>query len=400
MRQLLAHHLFDLRELTPADFPVWLERHLTSWRQDPVFQQRARIRDLRRANPRLQDLEAERHRARVAYEAAPLYAELEAVRRALAGAENAVAGLIHAEARATEPEERERLRVKLESFVELVDRLRDDVRELVARSDERIALDRVAGRLEEAREAVGFYREVAVLEKLQRTQGRSSGRSGAGFETVAMAAVRELVLPELPADPGGPPLVVLRGATLGAARTEIDQLVVRANPAADDAPVEVVAMVEAKRNPNDLAHGLSRRLENLAWLVGHTDGYDPAAYRTGASPSGHFDGVAIHTEAGRRYRFTRDSFRRFLPDLETGALPRGLYLVTRMATLWGIGSGGLARIAHRVSSDIAWEPDDPAYLAALLRWCQELAGPVEAPDVLRRYATEEEVARRVMIIEG
>jgi hypothetical protein len=191
--------------------------------------------------------------------------------------------------------------------------------------------------------------------------------------------------------------VVLRGVTLGAARTEIDQLVVRV--AEPHAPVEVLAVVETKRNINDLAHGLLRRAENLAWLAGRHEGYDPERYRNASFPSGRFAGVAVHARKGHRYRFTRESFWRFLTGADAGMLPRHLYLVTRPGPLWGVGSAALARIAHRVSSDEEWDPADTEYLAGLLRWCQEMAEPVEAPDVLRSCAADAEASRRVLLLE-
>lgn len=380
-----------------ARFSGWLERHLTGWRTDPVFQQRALIRDLRRGNPELQALEAERLEASAAYAESRGHEEIDAVRRQLAGAANGVAGLSHALSRVDDDAERQRLEAKLDDFRGRVAQLEADLAELTAASPEWRALEDVRERLDRLRRAVGFDEAVAQLSVLQRRQGRSSGRSGTAFERTAIEAVRRVVLPALESDGGARSPVILRGVHLGAARTEIDQLVVRPGPE-PDAPVEVLALVEAKRNPNDIAHGLRRRLENLSWLAGYRQGYDAAEYRTAAYTSGHFDVAGVHVEGGVEYRFTPESFRRFLPDLEAGALPRDLFLVTRDGRLWGIGSGGLARIAHRVATDLAWDPDDTDYLAALLDWCQGLTAPVEAPDVLRRYDEDPEGARRVIVV--
>jgi hypothetical protein len=396
LRQWLGKRLLDLRDLDAGGFRRWLEPHLSGWSADPVFLQRTRIRDLRRANPELQSLEGERHRARQLYQASPDFDRIEAAQRELTGAENAVAGLTHAHRVATEAGERERLAAKLGVFRDRAEESRERLRELVMASGQRQALDRVSAKLAAAREEVGFAREVARLEELQRKQGRSSGRSGAAFERAASEVVRGALLPEL-AGRSSDSLAILHGATLGAARTELDQLVVR--PAGDpETPVEVVAVIEAKRNPNDLAHGFLRRLENLSWLAGHREGYEAEAYRTASSPGGHFDGEARHIERGVRYAFTRDSFARFLPDLQAAAIPRDLYLVTRIAPLWGIASSGLSRIAHRISSDLHWDPEDPAYLEDLLRWCQTLCAGTEAPDLLRRYTADEERARRVLLL--
>lgn len=397
LQELLAAQLFDLRELSVDRFPAWLERHLAHWRSDPAFVQRVRIRDIRREHPELNALEAERREARTAYEASPAHAAIEAAEKELAGAANAVAGLTYALGRAQE-EERRRLALKLERFSARAAALNEELRELTDASPEWRALGQIGERLARVRKAVGFAREVEALNKLQRSQGRSSGRSGAAFERAAVEVVREVIVPELDGALDGPPPVILSGVTLGAARMELDQLVVR--PSTDpNGEVEVLALLESKRNPNDLAHGLLRRLENLAWLARHEAGYDAEAQRTATFRTGHFDVVAAHEEGGSRYRIASHSFRRFLPDLRAGDLPRGLYLITRSVPLWGIGSGGLARIAHRVSSDLAWDPDDPDYLAELLRWCTAMTREIEAPDVLRRHAADPDSARRVLILD-
>lgn len=395
LRRLLDHHLHDLRELDVARFPAWLEPHLERWRRQPAFALREEIRDRRRAHPDLLALERERRAAREAYRASALHDAIEEARRELRGAENAVAGIRHA-LRSADPEEAPRLREKLDGFLARVDELRARIATLTDRSPERRALVALDRRIDSTRAGLGLDELEARLAKLHRSAGRSSGRGGRDFEAEAVDAVRELVLPEL--GDGGGPIELLRGVTLGAARTEIDQLLVR--PAPDpEAPAEVLALVEAKRNVNDIPFGLSRRLENLAWLAGHAPGYDPEAYRTATSPTGHFAGVATHSERGRRHRFARDSFRRFLPDLEARRLPAGLYLVTRPGTLWGIGGAGLARIAHRVSTDESLDLEDPAYLAGLLEWCQGLTHEVEAPEVLRSFVAEG-VGERVMLVGG
>lgn len=395
LRELLASRLSDVRELDQRQFAGWLERHLEHWRADPVFAQRSRIRDLRRAHPELRQAEADQRRARAEDEASPLHAQLEALTRERVGADRAVAGLTHVMGRA-DAAERDALRAKREAFMRRGEELRAEVEALTAASPARLALNRAARRVEELRQRLGLEGEEARLHQLQRSKGRSSGRSGARFEQIALEAVRRELLGELDGSADGGALVVLHGVTLGAARTEIDQLVIR--PAARSGPVEVLALVEAKRNINDLVHGLSRRVENLAWLAGRGEGFDAGLYRTAAFPAGAFEGMAVHSHDGRHHRFTRESFRHFLPD-SPGPIPERLYLATRPGPLWGLDSGGLARIAHRVSSDEDWNPDDPDYLARLLGWCRDLAGPIEAPDLLRACAADPGASRRVLLLE-
>jgi hypothetical protein len=241
---------------------------------------------------------------------------------------------------------------------------------------------------------VGLDGEEARLRELLRAGGRGSGRRGAAFEELAAELTRVHVLPGL--RDGGEPRV-LRGVKLGAARMELDQVVARPG-AAPGEPTEVLAVVEVKRSPNDVAHGFRMRQENLAWLTGDDEGYEPAAYRTRAFPAGRFDRPAVHAEGGESWRFGPGSFRRFRRDPATGLFLDGLYLVTREGPLWGVGGAALARITRRVASDEHWNPASDAYLAGLLEWCRTLAHPVETPDVLRTYAAAGERAGQVLVV--
>src|SRR5262249_2114226 len=179
--------------------------------------------------------------------------------------------------------------------------------------------------------------------------------------------------------------------------TEFDQLVVRRPPGGR--PVEVLAVVEAKRNINDLAHGFCRRQEDLAWLAGDGAGYDPQAYRTRHFPSGHFDRAAAHEQDGESFVFAPGSFRRIRRDAATGRFLHRLYFITPAGPLWGVSTAALARIAHHVAGDGGWDPDDDAYLQRLLAWCRALAQPVETPDVLRLYAATPRRGRQVLVAD-
>lgn len=188
---------------------------------------------------------------------------------------------------------------------------------------------------------------------------------------------------------------VLRGVTLGAARMEIDGLVVRES-AGPGEPLEVLAMVETKRNLNDLAHGFRHRQENLAWLTGDAAGYRPEMYRTRVFTSGHFDRPAVHRQQGREFLFTRDSFRIFRRDSASSQFFDSLYLITRPGPMWGLSGAALNRLSHRISTDPRWDLENPESMERLLNWCRRLTHPIETPDVLRMYASTESRARQIL----
>jgi hypothetical protein len=270
--------------------------------------------------------------------------------------------------------------------------LEEERARLEADSAERQSLVAADAALRRARSAAGLDRAGAELAALLAARGRRAGRAGDTFEEEVAAVAERVIRSELA---GGEDAQVLRRVRLGAAGVEFDALVVRPN--GSDGAADVLAAVEAKRDVNGLAHGFLRRQADLAWLTGDAGRYDPAAYRTRAFPAGHFDRAAEARAGGAVVRFGPGSFRR---DPGCGWFLDGLYLATRPGPLWGLSPAALARVAAWVASDEGFEPGDPAYLAGLYRRCRGLAGPVEAPDVLRVYAAAEEWARQVLLVGG
>jgi hypothetical protein len=398
LRRLLGEPTFDLRGLDLDGFGRWLDCHLERWRQDPVFAQRAAIRDLRRAHPRLRALEQQLRRGAAADAGSPQSARLRQVEQQLIDTAKAVAGLTAALDQAG-PDKRTAVRQKLTSFQARQQALSDEQDALVAASPQRRLVLFLDAELRQLRSAIGLDRAEDRLNRLLRQQGRHSGERGEAFERLALELTRDHIVPELLRRSGGESgesLCVLSGVTLGAARTEFDHLVVRPPRHRGD-PVEVLAAVEAKRNANDLAHGFRLRQENLAWLTGDVAGYDPQEYRTAHFRTGHFDRAAEHVEGGTTFVFERRSFRRFRRDAVGGWFLDRLYFITRAGPLWGVSTAALGRIAHRVATDERWQPDSLSYLRRLQRWCVALAEPTETPDVLRAYLATPRRGRQILV---
>jgi hypothetical protein len=392
--RLLDEQTFDLRRLDLEGFRRWLKLHLVHWQTRSVFAQRVRVRDLRRAHPRLHTLEEERRALALNEAATPQSIRLRQLERGLTGAGKAVVGLSKALETAS-PEKQAVMERKLDAFKATLRSLRKEREQLIESSPQLQALQRLDVELRQLRAAVGLDREEEVLARLQRQQGNRLARSGDAFERLAQTLTEAHILPDLlDGEPSGRPRV-LTGVRLGSADAEFDQLVVRGS---DAEAVEVLAVVEVKRNINDVAHGFRRRQVDLAWLTGDRDRYDPAAYRTRRFPSGHFDRESPHRQDGQTFLLGPSSFRRFGRDPSTGLLLDGLYFVTRAGPLWGTSAAALGRMASRAASDRHWDPAGDAYLGEFLAWCQALTHPVETPDVLRLYAATPERGRRVLLV--
>lgn len=397
LREWLAAEVHDLRAMSPAEFGRWLGEQLPYWRRDPVFRQRERLRELRRGCPELREWERRRREAARADARSPQFSRLSRLEVELQNAAKAVAGLEAALARADEAARRAALAAKRQSFLELRARLEEERAQLLAAAPARRALREVEAGLARLREALGLPAAEAELARLLREQGRRSGRAGGGFEAAALERLPLLLRAELAAAVDPARLHLLQGVCLGGARVELDLLLVRQG--AEEAPVQVLAAVEVKRNANDLARGFRLRQENLAWLRGLEGGYEPALYRSRRYPAGHFDRPAVHEQAGRRFLFAPESFQGFEPEPDSGLLLRGLYFLTRRGPLWGLSGGALARLRHRLATDEAWHPEDAVYLRRLREWAMGLAEPRESPEVLRLYAAEAELARQVLLVE-
>ena len=368
----------DLRTLDLASFRRWLDLHLARWATDPVFVQRSRIRDLRRANPELKQLERDHVRAMRADAESEHGPRLQEIERQLYESGKAMAGLADAVSRAA-AEKRPSIEAKHEAFAARSRALEEERSTLQQASVQRRELLRAAAALDEFRSAVGLDREVAELNRLTTTRGRGAGRAGNSFEDEAVEITRTRFLP---ADVSGNHL--LRTVRLGAAGVELDIVIVR-RPSGPDEPVHVSTIVEAKRNINDLAHGFLRRQIDLAWLTGDRAAYDPAEYRTGTFDEGHFDRPAVHWQDGQAFLFAPGSFARFRRD-ESGYIRDGLNLVTRAGPIWGLSGAALSRLSAAISTDKTWDQNDEGYLGRLFEWSKSLTGLIETADVLRLYA--------------
>jgi len=395
LRRLLRQAV-DLRGLDLEGFRHWLSHQLPFWALDPAFVQRASIRDLRRAHPEFRSLERACRHAAAADEASPHAARLLQVEEELSRAGKAIAGLSAALARA-EPEAQPALRRKLTDFQDRQRALQHEQTLLTQASPPRQELLRLREELQQLRSRLGLERADTELAELLLNQGRRSSSTGGSFEQQTLALTWHHIVPELVRTGATARLRVLTGVGLGAARTELDQLLIR-QPLRPGQPVEVLALVEVKRNLNDLAHGFRRRQENLAWFTGDAAHYDAQEYRTRFFRSGHFDREAVHEQDGERFVFSRGSFRHFRREPGTGPFLRRLYFITRAGTLSGLSASALARLRHGVATEERWRLEDEDSLRELLRWCQSLAEPLETPDVLRLYCSVPGRARQVLVV--
>ena len=169
-------------------------------------------------------------------------------------------------------------------------------------------------------------------------------------------------------------------------------------PGGPDAPVEVLAVVEAKRNVNDLGHGFFRRQIDLAWLTGDRAAYDPAEHRTGT-----FDDRPLRPARrplGGRHAFLFAPVRSTLRPRRVRLLPGRALAGHASRTGLGPVRGGPGRASRRPCPPTrAGTRTTKPKLARLFAWARSLAGPVETPDVVKLYS-EPPWAGQIIVMEN
>ncbi|MBX2803109.1 MAG: hypothetical protein KTR31_35845 [Myxococcales bacterium] len=368
----------DLTSMDREAFATWIGKVLEDASRDEVFRKRSAVRDLRSSNRRKLRYRQKRiAQARAAYSSCGCGPELSKLERDISSALKGVEGLRKA------VEESRADPTKLASFERRLESLTMARDAKLSDCPERGQLDRAKDSLERFEEDVGLVAIQEQIQALNLARGRSGSSRGKRFEEISVEILEQVAIPELTTE--GPPPICLTGATLGCARGEFDHLlVVQRDPSA---PVDVLALVEAKRNINDLAHGFRLRQENLAWLTGSDQGFDPAQYRNQHFPSGHFDRPVEHAQGDRVYRFDRSSFDRFRRDETTGDFLERLWFVTERRRLLGMTMAQRERLVNKLATDLSVDPERPNSLARLQPWVLGLLEGLTTREVLQRYAS-------------
>lgn len=393
LQNFLKQNAIDLHHLSLEEFRDWLEARIAEAARHPLFQQRCRARDLRRQyKVPLRFREQQLKQAEEAYQANPRSAEIEELRETIYHMTNAVAGLSQAVA------EERASSAKLAEYEKRQEIAVAQLEKLCTTTPAWHRLKQAQQSLEEFQRRIGLTQIEETIAKLNLKRGRHAGRSGRTFEQTASQLVRDAIgdaraTGRLSADGR---IELLHQVTLGNARGEFDQMVVTVPQ--PGGPVRVLAVVETKRNINDLVHGFRLRQENLAWLAGDSSGYAADLYRTRNFPEGHFT-RATHHESGQLYHFDRDSFQQYASVDSSGYRLRGLWFVTRERPLLGATSSELGQIFHQVSTNPTWNLTHDSGLGKFRKWVLNKVSDFQTQDVFRLYAGSPDLASQILFCE-
>lgn len=401
LRDFLADNTLDFKSLSPEQFRDWISAQLRRKERDAVFLKRCAMRDIRKEHLSiLRTLEHTFRSRKSEFEASPNAKRLEEIDRESLGAQKALSGLSQAIEKASGDKQAAMVE-KRDGFVLKVTALEEEKQSILTQTPEKLLLDEAEVALERYKADIGLTALDEEIKTLNKDQARNTTRAGSSFEDVSRAYAEAVILPQLAArgdsiEEGR--IFVLGGVTLGIAHTEIDNLVVRVGDDPDE-PVEVLAMVEAKRNINDVASGFFMRQQNLGFLTNNDSMYDPERYFTKVFREGRFDKPAVHKEHDRSFCFSVDSFKHFSPEPEIGYFVDRLYFVVQKRKLLGVDSGFYSRIMYRISTDTNYELEDNKYLRSLHQWILETLPPLQTRDVMAYYEQNEIWANQFFILE-
>lgn len=392
LKEYIHDNSIDLHCMNLQQFRWWLNERILEANTQEQFRLRCRIRDIRAAHRRrITDRERRFEEARRAYESAPATIEYEQSSREVDSLHKGVAGLKTAVSqRRADPEKLVQFEKRL-----VAAQARLAASEIELNTPEKKRLDRAWSSLQRLREEIGLSDAETRLGRNHDQQGSASTTAGSRFEEISSRAASDFIVPKLGLAHQKP--VILHGATLDCPQGELDQIIITVE---SGGIAKVHAVVEAKNNINDLAHGFRVRQENLAWFVGDTQGYETTRYRTSQFPDGQFKGrIVNHHEKGINYQFDSTSFDLFRPlDKPPYRLSR-LYFVTEQRPLLGLDNGDLNRLLHRIATDHRFDIHSNTKLKRLYEWLLDFVAPVQTVDILRQYAESDSLAGNIITVQ-
>ncbi|BBM82224.1 endonuclease V [Candidatus Uabimicrobium amorphum] len=389
----LQKNSFSFHSLTVESFRSFLEKILEREKNNDIFQQRAKIRDLKKNNwQQYSSLQKQLKIAEQEFDKHPNKPLLQEIENGIDSSQKAINGLSGFLEKNPQDEKR---REKLENFQKKLQDLQAQQSEMVAKTPEKVNFENAKQALYEFEVSLHLPEEEEKLAGLLKKQGQKRSFAGSQFEDVSLPVVQENLCPILykrydlqPSD-----VTILSNITLGCARAEIDYLVIQEIP---EKPVKVLAIIEVKKNINDIAAGFELRQENIHWFTGNSDKYDAQIYRTKVFKDGHFSRAVTHSEHGKEFLFDRSSFEHF--ECSGEHFLRDLFFITYQKNLVGLRASEKSVLSHRMSTDVFFNLDDEKFVVNLFSWCLERFSPLQTKSVLELYLQEH--AQNIFIVEN
>ena len=235
------------------------------------------------------------------------------------------------------------------------------------------------------------------MKYLLQQQGQSYNNNGVSFEDLSYHLIQDYIYPQIninmfPKDNWS----ILRQVKLGCARAEWDYVVIEQQDPMK--PVHVLALIEVKRNANDIVHGFEVRQENIAWATQDSQGFSKELYKTKVFQDGIFSKSVIHVENGIEYIFSTESFQSF-QRANNGYYMDHLFFITRFKRLLGMTNSEYQKIFYRLSTDYELNIHNEIDLMNFLNWCKDIVSEIQTKNILQLYANNEQWKKQIIICD-
>ncbi len=429
---VLQHYLnenpivFD--NFSVADFKNWLEKQIAYKQQDLAFLYRCQIRDLKKQHyTTLLTLQEKLDISWNAWQQSKNFTFLERLEKKKIGLQKAIEGLQQTIAESND-KKKEQCQKKHDEYQQELISLLEEEKRLLSETKEKIIWQNCQIELENFQQKVGITDIDEKLKQINRNIGHQSSEVGSNFEQCCYNVLCDYIIPLIASNTKG--IQILKQVKLGCSRAEFDYLLIQSKensfknlekekakqpisdgsniefassiefaeiPADSIKPVKVLAIIEAKRNPNDIASGFLMRQENLAWFTGDHSGYDPEIYRTKEFRQGHFDRPAYHIENNKEFLFTTESFCNFKRASNSNFMDN-LFFITTQRPLLGVSIDEYARIMYHISTEISFDLTN-IYLEKCLSWIHNIIAKKQTREILGLYLNNPIWAQQIIFVK-
>ncbi|NUM33478.1 MAG: hypothetical protein HUU50_02960 [Candidatus Brocadiae bacterium] len=383
----------DFFSMSIEDFSLWLQKQVTRQSTDLDFAKRSEIRDLHsQYRNQFYPLWGALKKAQSEWQGSGKRLAWEFLEKKILGSQKAIEGLSQAIEKKM-GEKRLECIAKLELYQKDLECLKKEQKIMLDSLAEKHALDKAEKELWNFKEKIGLNQKEKELEDILYAQAQRTTSAGANFEALSREAIEKHIIPSVAKNltkEQKASLRILSNVTLGCARAEIDYLVVLP----DEKNTRVLAIIEVKRNINDIAWGFLIKQENIAWFTGDVNAYSAESYRTHIFQEGHFNKVVYHEEEGKRLSFDQSSFAAF--KREGKYFIDDLFFITDARPLLGMLSSDYRKFIYRISTDMNFDLENKEYLQDLLAWIRSFISPIQTRNILELYATRETWAKQIV----
>eukprot|EP01102_Stenamoeba_stenopodia_P001786 TRINITY_DN11625_c0_g1_i1.p1 TRINITY_DN11625_c0_g1~~TRINITY_DN11625_c0_g1_i1.p1 ORF type:complete len:552 (-),score=136.91 TRINITY_DN11625_c0_g1_i1:24-1679(-) len=426
------------------------------------FRTRSAIRQIKRDHrEKLDELKDSIDRARAAYAAAgERYEHFEQLLSAIDRLKKKKSGILKSmgeNPNATEQKNKKAKELLEQTEAELGSAI-EELNEYKVQVPEYDELQRAKTELQTFKDLVGITQLERSLDDQLASQGNDSFKTGFGFESSSLPIAQDLIsslvteeamtqdviasADETSFSAGNSMIHILSGITLGCSNAEFDYMIVREPILPDREPVgqllfqirnakkqtkidlinklatvEVLAILECKRNLNDVGRSFAHFQQTLSWFKNERELYDPSIFRTKFYTTGHFDKVHVHIGDSIAFKFDQSSFDRFRRDPASGYYIDHLYFITAYkSSLSGMHAQQKCLLEFRLATDVELDieglhlnaesstseltPAETKYFRDLLLWLKEqLSNETSTKDVFNLFATKEEWAKQIIFLQ-